>query len=111
MLRKFDANGDGQLAEAEPGIRYMLQIGRGQPPWKRDSMQMTSGRITSTDAVLPGIDSLSGPRWFRWMDRNQNGDLSHRAFFGTRQKSDTLDADQDHLIGADEAEAETSESS
>lgn len=111
VLTEFDANGDGQLAEAELGTRYILQVGLGQPAWKRDSMQMMSGRMTSTDAVLPGIDSLSGPQWFRRMDRNQDGDLSRREFLGTRQQFDTLDTDQDDLIDVDEAEAVTSGSS
>ena len=45
----------------------------------------------------------SGPGWFRKMDRNQDGDLTWREFFGTREDFAEIDADGDGLIDLDEA--------
>ncbi len=107
VLEKYDLNDDGQLAETELGTSYVLQIGLGKPDWERRAPQMMSMEMTSTDAILPGSDRLTGPQWFRRMDRNQDGDLSPREFLGTREQFDQLDADGDLLIDADEAQSIT----
>ena len=107
VLQEYDVNQDGELAESELGTRYVLQIGLGQPEWQRQSPQMINQDMMSTDAILPGIESLKGPQWFRRMDRNQDGDLSRREFLGTRQQFDQLDTDGDSLVDAEEAEATT----
>ncbi|MEO2031101.1 MAG: hypothetical protein ABGZ35_03345 [Planctomycetaceae bacterium] len=105
VLEQYDVNDDGQLAESELGTSYVLQIGLGKPAWQRQGAQSMNMEMASTDAILPGIESLSGPQWFRRMDRNQDGDLSRREFLGTRSQFDQLDGDGDSLIGADEADA------
>ena len=104
VLKEYDLNGDDQLAESELGTEYILQIGLGQPESMRGPDRMMTGDMVSTDAILPGIENLTGPQWFRRMDRNQDGDLSRREFLGTRAQFDQLDADDDSLIDADEAE-------
>ena len=58
-----------------------------------------------SDAVLPGVENLSGPLWFRRMDRNQDGDVSLREFPGTAAQFQQLDSDADGLISTTEAEA------
>jgi Ca2+-binding EF-hand superfamily protein len=105
VLEQYDRNDDGQLAETELGTSYVLQIGLGEPEVMRQNPQGMDMEMTSTDAILPGIDSLTGPQWFRRMDRNQDGDLSQREFLGTREQFVQLDTDSDSLISADEAEA------
>lgn len=105
ILAKYDINKDGQLAESELGTRYVLRIGLGQPDWERQGPQSMNMEMASTDAILPGIESLTGPQWFRRMDRNQDGDLSRREFLGTREQFEKLDSDGDTLVSASEAEA------
>lgn len=59
----------------------------------------------AADAVLPGVENLSGPLWFRRMDRNQDGDVSWREFPGTSVQFRQLDSDADGLISSKEADA------
>jgi Ca2+-binding EF-hand superfamily protein len=76
-LSQYDLNGDAQFGESELGTEYVLTIGLGRSDIRRSSnsamaaMQMQSGG--TTDAILPGVSGLSGPEWFRRMDRNQDG--------------------------------------
>ncbi len=91
--------------ESELGTAYVLEIGLGQSDvLRRDSMQNMGMMAGSTDAVLPGVAGLSGPEWFRRMDRNQDRDVSFREFLGPRNIFDFLDTDQDGLLSATEAE-------
>lgn len=113
VLKQYDGNGDGRFAETELGTEYILTIGLGRSEYARSEgmmsgMQMMPGQ--SPDAIIPGRDSLSGPEWFRRMDRNQDGDLSQREFLGTPEQFRKLDADNDLLINAEEAESVTPQS-
>ncbi|MBL8808786.1 MAG: hypothetical protein JNM43_01305, partial [Planctomycetaceae bacterium] len=113
VLKQYDGNGDGRFAETELGTEYVLTIGLGRSEYARSEgmmsgMQMIPGQ--SPDAIIPGRDSLSGPEWFRRMDRNQDGDLSQREFLGTPEQFRKLDADNDLLINAEEAESVTPQS-
>jgi len=105
VLDKYDVNDDNELAETELGTSYILQISLGKTDWDRQGPAMMNNEMASTDAILPGIESLTGPQWFRRMDRNQDGDLSRREFLGTEGQFHQLDADSDGLIDADEAES------
>ena len=49
--------------------------------------------------------ALVGPVWFQRMDRNGDGDVSWREFFGPRDVFHKLDADHDLLIDPMEAAA------
>lgn len=109
QLQPWDATGDGRLADDELGIEYVLTIGLGRSEIRRTSstsmaaMQMRGPG--ATDAILPGSGTLQGPEWFRRMDRNQDGDVSEREFFGTRSMFSEMDQNGDQLIGSDEATA------
>ncbi len=108
ILLEYDLNKDQKLTESELGTAYSLQIGLGQPESLRmNSMQAMGMAARSTDAILPGISGLSGPEWFRRMDRNQDRDVSYREFLGPRSIFKQLDDDDDGLISATEAEALT----
>ncbi|MEP3482523.1 MAG: hypothetical protein ABJZ55_24995 [Fuerstiella sp.] len=105
-LEEFDFDKDEQVSESELGTSYILTIGLGQAEALRRNPMMQSGGMASTDAVLPGVDGLSGPEWFRRMDRNQDGDVAWREFLGERKLFDQFDTDANQLIDAAEAEAE-----
>ena len=59
----------------------------------------------SLDAILPGVSGLTGPEWFRRMDRNQDGDVSRREFLGTVSMFAEIDQNADELIDESEASA------
>lgn len=105
-LKEYDLSEDGQLTEEELGTAYALKISLGQ----NDSMRMSGMRnmnmqANSTDAILPGLEGLEGPEWFRRMDRNQDRDVSLREFLGPQSIFAKLDKDADGLLSADEAAA------
>ena len=107
VLQKYDLNGDGSFAETELGTEYVLTLGLGRSELRRNSgmMGMQTMTMGGGDAILPGLQGLDGPEWFRRMDRNQDGDVSPREFLGTSTQFATLDADQDGLMSASEAES------
>lgn len=104
LLLDYDINKDERLTESELGTAYSLQIGLGQVAALRmDSMSSMSMQARSTDAILPGVAGLSGPEWFRRMDRNQDRDVSYREFLGPSDLFIELDQDADGLLSAVEA--------
>ena len=108
ILLEYDLNKDQKLTESELGTAYSLQIGLGQPESLRmNSMRAMDMAARSTDAILPGVSGLSGPEWFRRMDRNQDRDVSYREFLAPRAIFKQLDKDNDGLVSATEAEALT----
>lgn len=107
-LQQFDVNSDGLFSELELGTEYSLSIGLGQSEYRRSAADMAMNPAMMTgaaDAVLPGVENLSGPLWFRRMDRNQDGDVSWREFPGTSVQFRQLDSDADGLISSKEADA------
>lgn len=107
VLQKYDLNGDGAFAETELGTEYVLTLGLGRSELRRNSGMMSMQTMTmgGGDAILPGLEGLDGPEWFRRMDRNQDGDVSVREFLGTSVQFAALDTDHDGLMSAVEAEA------
>lgn len=104
-LKPYDFNRDNKFADSELGAEFVLAISLGRPEFRRSSGQsdMMSRGMNSGDAILPGLDSLSGPEWFRRMDRNQDGDVSAREFLGTKEQFTRIDANGDELLSAEEA--------
>jgi Ca2+-binding EF-hand superfamily protein len=106
-LAQFDANADNFFSELELGTEYSLTVGLGRSEFRRVGAEqsMSPMMASSADAVLPGAENLSGPDWFRRMDRNQDGDVSQREFPGTARQFAQLDSDGDGLISGAEAAA------
>jgi len=105
ILKPYDFNRDNKFADSELGTEFVLAISLGRPEFRRTSGQsdMMSGGMNSGDAILPGSDSLTGPEWFRRMDRNQDGDVSAREFLGTQEQFTQIDVNRDDLLSAEEA--------
>ena len=107
VLKTYDFNQDNRFADSELGTEFVLAFSLGRPEFRRKSGQtdLMSMQTGAGDAILPRSDSLSGPEWFRRMDRNQDGDVSSREFLGLAQQFVQIDSDSDKLISADEAMA------
>jgi hypothetical protein len=107
VLKQYDLDGDNRFAETELGTEYVLTLGLGRPEFRRSatgSQMMPGMMMGGGDAILSGRDALSGPEWFKRMDRNQDGDVSRREFLGSAEQFTRLDADADGLLNASEAE-------
>lgn len=109
-LKEADLNQDNKFADTELGTEYTLTIGLGQSDLRREvrsgAMQM-QGRMQNPDAIVPETSMLSGPEWFRRMDRNRDGDVSPREFIGTTNAFQKVDQNSDGLISAEEAAAQS----
>jgi hypothetical protein len=108
LFEVLDANHDGALSVRElRGGWERLKAAGAVADGKFDPKTLprvvliaASRGYTSTLAV----DARCGPDWFRAMDRNGDGDVSRREFTGPPEVFAELDADQDGLIDATEAE-------
>jgi Ca2+-binding EF-hand superfamily protein len=96
-LASFDRDGDGQVTAAEVPRRFELSLAQVPPPLGF----VVGGDPGGATRPVPA----AGPRWFRQMDSNHDGDLSPREFLGPRADFLRLDADKDGLIDAREASA------
>jgi Ca2+-binding EF-hand superfamily protein len=95
----WDRDHDGRIRSDEVPRHYELSIGRGQVVLGGMSSTAPPSMIGSPAPRTPA----AGPHWFRKMDRNRDGDISRREFFGPRAEFERLDRDHDGLIDAQEA--------
>jgi Ca2+-binding EF-hand superfamily protein len=98
-VMSWDQNRDGRISSDEIPHHYQFTVGRGQVAlpgvaYSRPHLVVTAS-TTGSEAA--------GPSWFRKMDRNRDGDVSRREFFGPVSAFDCLDRDHDGLIDATEA--------
>jgi Ca2+-binding EF-hand superfamily protein len=97
------AEGDS-LARSEVPRRFEARVRRGPAGGGADfGIVVVSARLNGMGDAAP--DKGVGPKWFRKMDTNHDGDLSRREFLGSDEDFKRLDADGDGLISAKEAEA------
>ena len=95
-LQPFDRDNDGQItaAETQSTIRICFGLGPGVHQELAGIRAMTPTESTPT---------ITGPEWFKRMDRNKDGDLTRGEFPGTDEQFASLDADADGLVSAIEA--------
>jgi Ca2+-binding EF-hand superfamily protein len=99
-LLLLDRDGDGQIERKEIPLQYQVVVNPGMPNYLAGQL---SGFSAPPGAVPASPPPLSGPIWFRKMDRNGDGDVSAREFLGTAEDFRRLDTDGDGLISLDEA--------
>ncbi len=120
LFQLLDANRDGKLGvrelrtgwdrliALEPGGTTVVTRAAIQPTVHlRLVRSIERGYVNQIAYQNPtGVVAIpsKGPLWFRKMDRNGDGDLSHTEFLGSRDEFKVLDADHDDLISLDEAE-------
>jgi Ca2+-binding EF-hand superfamily protein len=93
----WDGDGDGRVSPEEIPYHFQVTIARGGLPG------LTGEGLINPSLRSMGATRSTGPDWFQKMDRNHDGDVSHREFLGPREQFDRLDRDKDGLIDADEA--------
>ena len=100
---EWDLDGDGKLVEAEIPQQYRLTLTNGADGLSNANFALTADG-ESNDANSGSAPS-NGPKWFRKMDRNQDGEVSAREFLGPAERFQKIDTNSDGAIDAGEAAA------
>lgn len=105
MLSEWDQDADDRLTLAEIPRHYELVLRRSQPQLVRlvfmtSEVQRTTGKT----------QAQTGPRWFRRMDANGDGDVSLREFLGSAEQFKQLDANGDKILDPQEVAGLSTES-
>jgi Ca2+-binding EF-hand superfamily protein len=102
-VMSWDGDGDGRVSADEIPYHFQVTIARSRIPGLTGEGVVTPA-ARSMFATQPNGPAV-GPEWFQKMDRNHDGDVSHREFLGPRDQFDRLDRDKDGLIDPEEARA------
>jgi Ca2+-binding EF-hand superfamily protein len=100
-LAKLDKDRDGRFSHTDLSGNFILTLEVARASlFTREAMAMPRPPPTS---ATPTPDRRGGPKWFRKMDRNGDGDVSGREFLGGLSLFDRLDKNRDGLISTGEA--------
>lgn len=95
-----DADADGRITATEIDGQYRVTFEMGKPSLFANMQPIQRGM----QAGGPSEAGLSGPLWFRKMDKNRDRDVSRKEFLGSNQDFEKLDANDDGLIDEQEAQ-------
>jgi Ca2+-binding EF-hand superfamily protein len=103
LLDTLDIDNDGCLGKNEIPRSYSLTVQQGF--MGSDALNAQKAVFSLFGGDTPTVPkSTRGPRWFREMDRNGDGDVSRREFLGSAEQFKKIDTDGDGLISVEEAE-------
>ena len=102
-LARHDRAGDadGRFTTADLKVEFNLTLEVARPTLFANITMSAAQPVPGAVSQRP--EPQAGPRWFRRMDRNLDGDVSRREFLAPRELFDRFDADGDGLINAAEA--------
>lgn len=105
-----DTDKDGQLADDEVPRFLRITVQPGRPDFG-NVRYLLGGQGSATNYVGNQYRQMpDAPKWFRGMDRNQDGDVSRAEFLGPAADFTRLDTDADGLLSVDEAKVVNAES-
>jgi Ca2+-binding EF-hand superfamily protein len=103
LIDQLDRDGDGQISRGEIPHKYRVDVRQGPASGNQFTPRAVAiRRLGTSEPALPEL--TAGPRWFRKMDRNHDGDVSRREFLGTDEEFRRIDTDGDGLISPEEAD-------
>ena len=98
-LALWDKDHDGQLAETEVPLQFQMIAARGSLPG------LFGGPVNVAAMAAQGSfgERTASPLWFRKMDKNRDGEISHREFLGDAETFESLDLNHDGAVELSEA--------
>jgi Ca2+-binding EF-hand superfamily protein len=103
LLKRLDRTGKGYLTRADIPRTYQLTV-RGGPAGGFTQASAFAAIYGGYGQGKPKLPPAVGPRWFRKMDRNRDGDVSRKEWLFSEEKFRQIDTDGDGLISVEEAE-------
>ena len=104
-VMSWDGDSDGHVSADEIPYHFRVTIARSGLPGLTGDLGATA--TPRSMGAKQSTGPTAGPDWFQKMDRNHDGDVSHREFLGPRDEFDRLDRDKDGLVDPEEAREPT----
>jgi Ca2+-binding EF-hand superfamily protein len=102
LVDLLDRDGDGRISRDEIPHRYRMDVHSG-PVQGNPAVEAASVIRMRILNDQPSLPKVIGPLWFQKMDRNRDGEISHREFLGTEELFHKIDLNGDGFISFEEA--------
>jgi Ca2+-binding EF-hand superfamily protein len=104
ILKTLNAEARGFITRDDVPRTYRLTLKKGPASRGINPATFFASLYGGGNKVAADEGPTAGPLWFRKLDRNRDGDVSRREWFGTEEQFREIDTDGDGLISAEEAE-------